>query len=1556
MSLLMQAMNLGAETSSSSPPASGSTPQMQAAIASQTDARSGFEQGWDSTLDFVESPSVQYSIMGTGAAAAMVNAGIGAAGCASASAGSIALASGSALIPLAAGVAAGFVGNWAGGHIGDWVGDAMGLAPLSGPTEKPAVVGDKIYHKPSGLIAGLMGAAVVLGAVAAIGAAAVLTAATGGAAAPLLVATTAFVAGGLVGGTLFGAANSLGQQGEEKGEIREGSPDVFFENKPVAHVSAFIDCRDHGPDKQCAEGSDTVYVNGFPLSRQGHKTTCDGVIQTGRETVALDLTTSADRLDIDGGWLNRIARTGLALSDLLPFPRSRKPRPGDAPPPQPRPRDPSTPPRFPRLSAAADGINNAFRRMVGDPVDVATGQVGEFRTDISIPGTIPLTLTRSYRRGATGIQGNDWSGSWAQHLRIENGAVIWQDPDGVSFLFDTPQEEVWSVNLRCPHVVLMGSRGGQMYIFDYRTQLFTLFRHRIGNRLLLSEIQDRSGNSIRFDYGDEGLRSVLHSDGFGLAVDSRGMVIRHATLTGRDVPDCVFSWQYDEGKRLTRVDSAQNGTLHYGYDSLGRLNMWADTHLTRAHFEYDRADRVIRNWSDSGHLSVELAYDDAAHRTRVTDAAGATRFFDWDDRGLVWRELDAAGGAWLTEWGPGCEIVARQNPLGNRWTYEHDGTGNLVSATDPEGHTDRWEYDANRLPVAHIDATGARTEYRRDGQGMVMAVTDPMGAQRMYRRDAQGQIVRVELPGQRQSRIYYDTLHRPSRIETPSGRTIRLVHDTEGRVIRKIDEIGAETVMDYTRGPQNPRGAMTRVVLPDGTEIDARYDSEGRLTSASNGLGEARVFRSGAFDLPLETQDPQGNRVRLEHDHALNLTAVINENGQRYQLGYDLKGNLVSESDYSGLVTRYDYDAADRLVRRIAPDGTETLYEWSPAGRPTRVVAGGIETLSEFDPTGRLLRVTNGTSTVIHAYDRAGRRISETVDGRCISFDYAPGSMDPIRRGGEGLGIELDYGADGDVSAMRFAATEMRFERDARGLELLRQTDAGFVHEQGWDVMGRLTGQLVGPELARGRPAAARVHRGYAWDGAGRAVQITDEAAGLTRIGYDTRGLVTDTMQQRPGGATPILNRYDYDPSRNLAALIEDMRADRVEDHAGRVRRRGRFFYLHDGCGRVIEKRHEEPGFRPRIWRMEWDAHDRLIRLVAPDGTIWRYDYDALGRRVRRLRVLEGGKRASRLRAADDWSLPADDGPESAPPPEPEGDPALRRMGSAYQWDGNRIAAEAPIYADGTTGWDRAEHWIYEPGTFRPMARVHDGEIAHVVTDHMGTPRELISGDGKRVLWRAELTLWGRLDRVEQAANDNEAPTHCPIRFQGQWEDAESGLYYNHHRYYDPDATQYLSPDPIGLLGGIRPQGYVADPNGWVDPLGLAACAFVDSDGILNLKNKYADPAHPDYHQGRADEFDAFVKLWDEQARNTPGGFTRQRVHGTPLNRTANNFRRRARRWLDAHGLSHLAPGHLPDTGWGGRADPGDAWLPLDVDVNQYIGGLTQGVPVGTNYTGVTSY
>ncbi|WP_315856249.1 RHS repeat-associated core domain-containing protein [Burkholderia cepacia] len=60
------------------------------------------------------------------------------------------------------------------------------------------------------------------------------------------------------------------------------------------------------------------------------------------------------------------------------------------------------------------------------------------------------------------------------------------------------------------------------------------------------------------------------------------------------------------------------------------------------------------------------------------------------------------------------------------------------------------------------------------------------------------------------------------------------------------------------------------------------------------------------------------------------------------------------------------------------------------------------------------------------------------------------------------------------------------------------------------------------------------------------------------------------------------------------------------------------------------------------------------------------------------------------------------------------------------------------------------------------------------------------------------------------------------LRFQGQYLDRETGLHYNLFRYYDPDVGRYISPDPIGLVGGVNLYQYANNnPISWIDPLGL---------------------------------------------------------------------------------------------------------------------------------------
>jgi len=101
----------------------------------------------------------------------------------------------------------------------------------------------------------------------------------------------------------------------------------------------------------------------------------------------------------------------------------------------------------------------------------------------------------------------------------------------------------------------------------------------------------------------------------------------------------------------------------------------------------------------------------------------------------------------------------------------------------------------------------------------------------------------------------------------------------------------------------------------------------------------------------------------------------------------------------------------------------------------------------------------------------------------------------------------------------------------------------------------------------------------------------------------------------------------------------------------------------------------------------------------------------------------------------------------------------------------------------------------------------------------MGTALELVDENGN-VSWAARYRAWGK---SLQALKYREAQQR---RFLGQYQDNETGLYYNRHRYYDPQSGRYLTPDPIRLQGGTNLYRYAPNPVAWVDPLGLTCRAY----------------------------------------------------------------------------------------------------------------------------------
>lgn len=81
----------------------------------------------------------------------------------------------------------------------------------------------------------------------------------------------------------------------------------------------------------------------------------------------------------------------------------------------------------------------------------------------------------------------------------------------------------------------------------------------------------------------------------------------------------------------------------------------------------------------------------------------------------------------------------------------------------------------------------------------------------------------------------------------------------------------------------------------------------------------------------------------------------------------------------------------------------------------------------------------------------------------------------------------------------------------------------------------------------------------------------------------------------------------------------------------------------------------------------------------------------------------------------------------------------------------------------------------------------------------------------------------------------------CIRIYPGQYYDSETGLHYNYHRYYDPSIGRYLTPDPIGLAGGINLYAYVeGNPTNYIDPLGLIGGGYAYSGSISLLGFRWA--------------------------------------------------------------------------------------------------------------------
>ncbi len=941
--------------------------------------------------------------------------------------------------------------------------------------------------------------------------------------------------------------------------------------------------------------------------------------------------------------------------------------------------------------------------------------------------------------------------------------------------------------------------------------------------------------------------------------------------------------QLTPASRVVRSSSLADGQSHqlsyqgrytWVRDALGRVSV----------YEHDARQDIVAVRDALGHIT-RTPFDANGHPKGSTDALGRSSSTVFDARGNLTQIIDASGAKTQLRYNALDLPVLLTDALGGQWHRQYDERGQLLQSTDPLGQQSAYRYDAQGHVVAITDALGKTKTLHWSAGHQLQRYTDCSGQSTRFDYDATGQLAASNDALGQTTRYRFDPLGRLQTVRGADGAEHHYRWDAQGRLLAYRDPLGQSTQWRY-----NASGDIRERTDALGQSLRYSYDQAGRLVSLQHEDGQRTHFRYDALDRLTDEVGLDGRQQRYVYNAASELTHRIERGG----------------SDHGpGRITRYERDALGRLTAKRHEGGevqglggehkasntsADTHFVYDKLGRLTQAANALATVQLAYDPVGQLVKETqvwrlgggsgfahsaghgaNSTATanttteqrfvLEHRYNALGNRIASTLPG-------------PVSGQVQTLG-QLYYGSGHLHQISLNGQVISDFERDALHRETSR-TQGALQTQWGYDPAGRLSQQQVQrlpfspnpsttgvagferpvvPWTADTGNALAHIQqqlpqRHYQWDAAGQLTNILDNTRGQRHYGYDAIGRLTQavlggaaTAGSTAAAAVPTLQeQFAWDANSNPAALSQNGNGNGNGTPQSLPGNRLRVWqdcrYNYDAHGNLIRKTEGKRGSaKHRITLLHWDAEHQLVQAQVLQGQAavtaeereatgqalsaqdlrqaqtTDYAYDALGRRI-----------AKRTRNANSENTD---------------------QTTWFAWDGDRLLVEQ-------TG-QNSTLTIYEPQGFVPIAQVHNGQVQHLHTDHLGTPQEASNAEGQ-MTWRVSYKAWGSAlkeeweqvpgERVQvlggggtgsatgdqgtsltnrAAANESQfALYRCKLRFQGQYFDEETGLHYNRFRYYEPESGRFINQDPIGLLGGVNLFAYAVNPIGWIDPLGLA--------------------------------------------------------------------------------------------------------------------------------------
>jgi len=927
----------------------------------------------------------------------------------------------------------------------------------------------------------------------------------------------------------------------------------------------------------------------------------------------------------------------------------------------------------------------------------------------------------------------------------------------------------------------------------------------------VSQVTDKDGNGHFFEFDHDEAKNeyyarIQSSSGkvkeiwYDSNVDTRQV----------SVNDRVVKKIVKDGDDLTIIDEKGN-VIRKEYDEWDNLTNIVYPDESRVTFEYEHYfNKPVQITDQKGNIN-QYEYDEKGNLTKKTEAVGtdaervttftydeygqlltatieadantnaATTTFTYDDNGNLSSISDPEGNRteFLSYNNMG-KLLEMKDPRGYFWTYTYDGMGRLISQTDPLENTTAYEYDGANNRTAVINAYLKKFDFEYDDHNNMIKAIDPYEKHRVNE---------------------YNTDDLVTQTIDEEGKKALFEYDNEGRLIKAIDGAGNETVYEYDKSLETSVSSYkpVRIVFPTYTRR-IYYDNLQRVIRGTDILDEntshstSYVYDAGG-NLASET-NAEGNITRYGYDALNRLTKITDSMGGVVERFFDDRGNLIALKDPNNGITQYEYDRNNRLVKMIRPMGEGTVYEYDAAGnRITVFDAKGQKISYEYDALNRLIHTRhfaagdydNPIKTVEFTYNKLGRL--ETYNDGTTSAVY---TYDDLQRKTD---ESVNYGP---------FTLSYSYSYYANGVKKSFTDPNGITFGYTYDANNRLSGVTI--------PGHDQItYNTYHWNG---PAKITAPGGTTAEYGYDSlmqlksitvrdiaqNNLMAYNYEHSPAGNITAKNTehgnyaYQYDELYRLTEAInpnaenESYTYDAVGNRLSTAGTAEAWSYNdnnelfgyadvsfeYDDNGNMTKKTVGD-----QVVNYFYDITDRLVRVEDGDGSVVaKYYYDPFGRRLWKE---VGGVRTCYLYA--------DEG-----------------LVGEYNSSGGEIK---------TYGYAPDSVW-----TTNSLFQKVSGVYYWYQNDHLGTPNKIVDTSG-RVVWSGTYDAFGNI-QISAAEVENN------LRFSGQYYDAETGLYYNWNRYYDPVVGRYLRTDPYNE--GINLYAYVlGNPINLVDPEGLCIVKEIGS-------------------------------------------------------------------------------------------------------------------------------